>query len=791
MLLTRKFLFSLALLGAFTGAADAANRYVRAGANGNGSDWNNAYGNLPSTLVRGDTYYLADGAYGSHTFNDANSGTTVITIKKATQADHGTDAGWSSAYGDGQAIFENGWNILKDYYVFNGARRNSDWRSGAVSQYGIRVANTRLDDGSGVNTSDHGGDNLEFRYIDFHGQGRDNGSGDDVIYGLSGNSNLTFQYCALHDSGRTIFLMRGNWRNLTVDHSYMARNTSTPAVHGELLSMTESDGVTWSNNVMEDIEGSAFLAGVNPGSVSNWKIFGNVFTHSAAYAANTGRTSKDHNFGVSGIIYMGQDTPAKNLLFYNNTIHNIQGLWSGMVITTGAGGNVSQNNIWYNSVRTNNSFSGTMANNWYFKTQADGDDSSTKVVCTTGCDVFVDAANKNFDLKVPVPQGLALSSPYNIDPDGSVRGADGVWDRGAFEYSAGSPPTTTTPTTTSSTVPSTTSTTARATTTTTTTSTTLSVPPSGSGQSVFSTQVPQTLANSDGAGVNYELGLRFTPTAAGQIRSIRFYKSSSESGSHTGKIYAANGQLLASVVFANESGSGWQVQNLATPLNVIANTEYTVSVNTGNTYYVATNNGLSSGITSGSLQSPAGGGVYGPVGSKPNLTWQYSNYFRDVVFVPNPTGQSLFTTQTPQLLSNTDGPNANYELGMRFTTTTAGQIKAIRFYKSSSESGVHSGKIYAASGQLLALVNFTSETGSGWQVQNLPAPLNIAANTEYTVTVNTGNSYYVATNNGLATQITNGSLRSVGGGVFGPVGAKPTQSWQSSNYFRDVVFSPF
>ncbi|MEZ0391079.1 MAG: hypothetical protein ACAH59_02610, partial [Pseudobdellovibrionaceae bacterium] len=36
----------------------------------------------------------------------------------------------------------------------------------------------------------------------------------------------------------------------------------------------------------------------------------------------------------------------------------------------------------------------------------------------------------------------------------------------------------------------------------------------------------------------------------------------------------------------------------------------------------------------------------------------------------------------------------------------------------------------------------------------------------------------------------NGSLRSVVGsnGVYGPVGARPTSSYQNSNYFRDIVF---
>jgi hypothetical protein len=243
---------------------NAANQYVRPGAAGrnDGSDWTNAYSSLPATLRRGDTYYLANGNYGSYVFDDANSGSTTIVIKKATETDHGTATGWSSSYGDGQAVFSN-WQIYTDYYVFDGQRRNSDWRLGTTSLYGIKVAGrspVRLDNGSGT-----GGDNLTFRYIDFQGGGRDTGAGDDVIYGLTGNSNITFQYSALHDSDRTIFLTRNNWTNLVVDHCYIARNTSTPAMHGEMMSVYSSTNMTFSNNVIEDIEGTAVWAGIGDG----------------------------------------------------------------------------------------------------------------------------------------------------------------------------------------------------------------------------------------------------------------------------------------------------------------------------------------------------------------------------------------------------------------------------------------------------------------------------------------------------------------------------------------------
>ena len=37
--------------------------------------------------------------------------------------------------------------------------------------------------------------------------------------------------------------------------------------------------------------------------------------------------------------------------------------------------------------------------------------------------------------------GDTLSSPYDIDMFGTTRGADAVWDRGAYEYDAGGEPT--------------------------------------------------------------------------------------------------------------------------------------------------------------------------------------------------------------------------------------------------------------------------------------------------------------------------------------------------------------
>ncbi|OYE06338.1 N,N-dimethylformamidase beta subunit family domain-containing protein [Nostoc sp. 'Peltigera membranacea cyanobiont' 232] len=149
----------------------------------------------------------------------------------------------------------------------------------------------------------------------------------------------------------------------------------------------------------------------------------------------------------------------------------------------------------------------------------------------------------------------------------------------------------------------------------------------------------------------------------------------------------------------------------------------------------------------------------------------------------------LFTSQVPSISNYTD--SVPYELGMKFHSNTGGQINAIRFWKAPSETGTHIGKIWNATGTLLASVTFSNETASGWQSQALATPLNIQANTTYVVSVNV-NSYYVATNDQLGSSIVNGNLSSVAdgsNGVFnGTPGAFPTGSYRNTNYFRDIDF---
>ena len=111
---------------------------------------------------------------------------------------------------------------------------------------------------------------------------------------------------------------------------------------------------------------------------------------------------------------------------------------------------------------------------------------------------------------------------------------------------------------------------------------------------------------------------------AGYIKGIRFYKGSSNTGPHTGKLWTASGTLLASATFSGETASGWQEVRFATPVAITANTTYVAS------YYTAV------GILLGdvSLFHLAGRQSAAPCAGERGRWWQWRVPVRDGVGSP-------------------------------------------------------------------------------------------------------------------------------------------------------------
>ncbi len=147
----------------------------------------------------------------------------------------------------------------------------------------------------------------------------------------------------------------------------------------------------------------------------------------------------------------------------------------------------------------------------------------------------------------------------------------------------------------------------------------------------------------------------------------------------------------------------------------------------------------------------------------------------------------------------TDHDTAAVELGVKFKSDVGGQIVGIRFYKGSTNTGTHVGSLWDSNGQLLARATFTNETASGWQQVNFATPVAISANTVYVASYHTNVGRYAADDNYFANSgVDNAPLHALRNGVSGDNGvyayssspAFPSQTYQSSNYWVDVVFAP-
>jgi hypothetical protein len=134
--------------------------------------------------------------------------------------------------------------------------------------------------------------------------------------------------------------------------------------------------------------------------------------------------------------------------------------------------------------------------------------------------------------------------------------------------------------------------------------------------------------------------MKFRADVSGTICGLRFYKGGTQNGgTHEGHVWTSGGQLLASATFTNETASGWQQVNFATPVQIAANTVYIASYTAPQGRYAEDNNYFANaGIDNGPLhvlQDGVSGGngvyLYG-TGGFPTNSHLSSNYWVDVVF---------------------------------------------------------------------------------------------------------------------------------------------------------------
>jgi large repetitive protein len=239
-----------------------------------------------------------------------------------------------------------------------------------------------------------------------------------------------------------------------------------------------------------------------------------------------------------------------------------------------------------------------------------------------------------------------------------------------------------------------------------------------------------TAAN-DTSAVN--LGTKFRSDLSGYITAIRFYKGTTNTGTHVGALWTAAGQQLASVTFANETAAGWQQASLSTPVPITANTPYVVSYHAPNGRYAADVAYFSvAGVDNPPLHALAnadsgGNGVYG-YGSTlafPAQTFESTNYWVDVVFTPS------VTDMTPPVVSVMTPAN-----GATAVATTS--AVTVTFNEAMDAASIGASTIELRNASTSALVAGTVTYNAATRVATLTPAAALSPATTYTASVKGG-----------------------------------------------------
>jgi hypothetical protein len=226
-----------------------------------------------------------------------------------------------------------------------------------------------------------------------------------------------------------------------------------------------------------------------------------------------------------------------------------------------------------------------------------------------------------------------------------------------------------------------------------------------------------------------EFGFLFQSTLPGTITGIRFYKASTNTGTHIGNLWSTSGNLLATVTFTGESASGWQQASFSAPVPIAANTTYVASYFAPNSHYSLFTSYFTSTVTSMPLLSPQDGldgsnGVftYSSSSTFPSSTYESSNYYVDVVFVPNASATSPTVTSATPASGST-----GVSLGSSITAT---------FSEPMSAPSITATSVVLQQGGSTVPATVTYNAASASAV--LTPTLELSPNTTYTVTVQSG-----------------------------------------------------
>ncbi|MDQ1293147.1 MAG: hypothetical protein QG608_1028, partial [Actinomycetota bacterium] len=172
---------------------------------------------------------------------------------------------------------------------------------------------------------------------------------------------------------------------------------------------------------------------------------------------------------------------------------------------------------------------------------------------------------------------------------------------------------------------------------------------------IFGSSVPRSPADRDTSAVR--LAVRFSSTEDGLVSAVRFWATSSNTGPRTVRMFDGNGNTLATAL-SKTGTAGWRSVRLPSPVEVRAGRTYLAAYDAPRGRYAADNGYFDGGAVrnNGPLTADAGLYTYDTRGTKaPDLAWQGTNYFVDVVFTPADLGPSPSVSPSPGVSPSVSG----------------------------------------------------------------------------------------------------------------------------------------
>jgi len=449
----RMVAFAAVVLPLFLTSTNAANWFVRPNSAGSntGADWNNAWSTATikwSNVHAGDTVWLAGGAYANGFTVEQAAGAegNHIVIKRATTADPPCTgaAGWSPAFDTRVIIYGTVFFHGCKYVTFDGNKNAADEygifldRSTHIAPWtgGIAMITT----GIWTSGSQLPSTNLWLQRIELQGRCETSAGGQNsggCVYICSGSANqpmhgTLLDHLFVHDDSTLLYV--NNLINSVVQYSTLSNAvTYNAADHCDAIFFWPCHG----SNVLRYID--------SPNASSEawlWEKTGDVGGDYWIYGCTFWKT-KDYFSPVGQSPFWGIITKTGasygNFHVYNNVFIDHQGALQ--LNGTGLGTEV-YNNVFINSVNGRksgisdyNAYSGSYGG--YTYPLADEPHSFV-----AAADALVDRVSGNLRPVSAIGsgylrnKGLALRPDgyINRDPAGNIRGADGAWDIGVYEY---------------------------------------------------------------------------------------------------------------------------------------------------------------------------------------------------------------------------------------------------------------------------------------------------------------------------------------------------------------------